>query len=284
MATLAIKGHRTRGKEVIEILEMIGGRKERNLGGAELCSWYYINENGVIDYKHYSLFYDTMVFTLEEFLEKYPYKVGDKVSSKYLKNYKIEEMKWTDITHRVVYKLQGMGWYSVDELKPYKEETMKENLEQITLDIPDGYEFFGINDDNKVVLTKKYIQYPKTYEECCKVLGICPNGDIVYAGNWTYGGEYLEKHLERIRNFQKILICCDAYWKIAGEQMGWSEPWKPDWKSLDEKYNIYNYRGVISHDCFTVIDRCVLVFPTAEMRDAFYENFKSLIEECKGLL
>jgi hypothetical protein len=28
----------------------------------------------------------------------------------------------------------------------------------------------------------------------------------------------------------------------------------------------------------------VLEFPTPEMRDAFYENFKDLIEQCKELL
>lgn len=28
----------------------------------------------------------------------------------------------------------------------------------------------------------------------------------------------------------------------------------------------------------------LLDFPTAEMRDAFYENFKDLIEQCKELL
>jgi hypothetical protein len=28
----------------------------------------------------------------------------------------------------------------------------------------------------------------------------------------------------------------------------------------------------------------ILAFPTEEMRDAFYENFKYLIEECKELL
>jgi len=28
----------------------------------------------------------------------------------------------------------------------------------------------------------------------------------------------------------------------------------------------------------------ILVFPTVEMRDAFYENFNELIEKCKKLL
>lgn len=34
----------------------------------------------------------------------------------------------------------------------------------------------------------------------------------------------------------------------------------------------------------TSIDRCILSFPTEEMRNIFYENFKDLIEECKEFL
>ena len=36
--------------------------------------------------------------------------------------------------------------------------------------------------------------------------------------------------------------------------------------------------------CDTIINSALFVFPTAEMRDAFYENFKELIEQCKELL
>jgi hypothetical protein len=85
-------------------------------------------------------------------------------------------------------------------------------------------------------------------------------------------------------NFIALKRCRDAYWKIAGEEMELGKPWEPDWNSLDKKYNIYNYRGVISHDYFTVIDRCILSFPTEEMRDTFFENFKYLIESCKEFL
>ena len=47
MANLAIKGHATRGKEVIETLEMLGGRE---VGYNGLCSqyYYYIDEYGNI--------------------------------------------------------------------------------------------------------------------------------------------------------------------------------------------------------------------------------------------
>lgn len=40
MSTLAIKGHETRGKEVIELLEMLGGDNFRNLKGAEKEDYY----------------------------------------------------------------------------------------------------------------------------------------------------------------------------------------------------------------------------------------------------
>ena len=156
--------------------------------------------------------------------------------------------------------------------EPYKEETMENKLGQITLDIPDGYEFFGINDDNKVVLTKIQPQYPKTYEECAKLLD-------------CFGAAYIDGYKnELLEKLQELLICRDAYWKIAGEQMGLGKPWKPDWENKeDTKYcitKINNQVKLLTTDVFNYI----LSFPTEEMRDAFYGNFKELIEECKEFL
>ena len=211
-------------------------------------------------------------FTLEEFLEKFPYKVGDKVT---LDKYPcvIIGMNWD--CDDIIYYVKGMdfskGVYSTDkDLQPYKEETMEEKLEQITFDIPDGYEFFGINDDNQVVLAKKQPQYPKTYEECCGALKI-PNDeryiDIDVPLNYN----------KLLTIFTKLLICRDAYWKIAGD-------WKPDWTKADErKYCIVNTEGNITKWVQKTTNK-ILAFPTEEMRDIFYENFKELIEQCKELL
>ena len=67
--------------------------------------------------------------------------------------------------------------------------------------------------------------------------------------------------------------------------MGLGKPWKPDWSDKNElKYcieNIYN-KGI--HYDVLVHTQKILAFPTYEMRDAFYENFKELIEQCKELL
>lgn len=146
-------------------------------------------------------------------------------------------------------------------------------MEKIILDIPNGYEFFGINDDNKVVLTKKQPQYPKYYFECSEVLGL----GIME----NYGSGYKR---ELIINLQKLLICRDAYWKIAGEEMGLGEPWEPDWCSeLDLNYTII-YNGMYTNKIDGTGRYALLAFPTKEMRDAFYGNFKELINECKELL
>lgn len=177
---LAIEGHEQRGSEVIARLKMLGGMNTFNLNGSETNCYYYINDNNKIyhclgiDPRNY------IYYTLEEFLEKFPYKVGDKVIYNYdKKTYFIRKMYWekdnilyqlSDETYTDNSSMPDVLIFNVDiaKLQPYKEETMERTIK---IDIPKGYEFFGIDDDNKVVLTKKQFQYPKTYEECAKELG-----------------------------------------------------------------------------------------------------------------
>ena len=276
MARLAIQGHVTRGSEVIALLEMLGGKNIFNLTGTKEI--WYILSNGTI--KHSAYLSDEKRFTLEEFLEKFPYKVGDKVT---LDKFPctIKGMSWD--CDDVIYYVQGVdfskGIYSKDkDLQPYKEETMEEKLGQIIFDMPDGYEFFGINDDNKIVLTKKQPKYPKTYKDCCEVLAL-KTMDNDAQGYKAY----------LIIRFQELLIARDAYWKIAGEQMGLDKPWEPDYneESYEQgspiKYVIY-YTGTYITKGVKCTPSHILAFPIEEMRDAFYENFKELIEICKELL
>ena len=66
--------------------------------------------------------------------------------------------------------------------------------------------------------------------------------------------------------------------------MGLGKPWEPDWSDYENiKYIIGGYDGEIGKDQNHHIHK-ILAFPTEEMRDAFYENFKELIEICKELL
>ena len=60
--------------------------------------------------------------------------------------------------------------------------------------------------------------------------------------------------------------------------------WRPDWKKADErKYCIVNTEGNITNWVQKTTNK-ILAFPTEELCDAFYENFKELIKECKEFL
>ena len=277
MAQLAIQGHVTRGSEVIALLEMLGGKNIYNLTGTKEI--WYILSNGTI--KHSAYLSDEKGFTLEEFLEKFPYKVGDKVT---LDKFPctIKGMSWD--CDDVIYYVQGVdfskGIYSKDkDLQPYKEETM----ETITIDdfkantkewLIDRLHGMIISEAIKTIVNihdeLHKPQYPKTYEECCDVIGLHQLELPIALG---YKAEIIE-------TLQQLLICRDAYWMIYGEENGLGKPWEPTMETvycISRNNNVMkcSYRGGKSN---------ILEFPTAEMRDAFYENFKELIESCKELL
>ena len=161
--------------------------------------------------------------------------------------------------------------------------------EGLAYTLPEGYQFVDENGNvinaTKIVLEKKKKEYPKTYEECCEILQynkyltVYPPFD---ADIPNYDALHLFDLLEALR---KLIICRDAYWKIAGEDMGLGKPWEPDW--LDDDV----VKHIISHDGKTYGTRgglnyinYILAFPTEKMRDAFYENFKEEIEFVKELL
>lgn len=137
MATLAIKGHETRGKEIIEILEMLGGRNCLDLEGDDDSAIYCIGSDGWIGCHYIKVedVSDCKVFTLEEFLEKYPYLVGDMVQHKGATSlgsiYVIVKMGW--IENQVEYTItiqHGCSKHKVhaEELQPYKEEEVEYKL------------------------------------------------------------------------------------------------------------------------------------------------------------
>ena len=156
-----------------------------------------------------------------------------------------------------------------------------------SFELPEGYIFKDENGNvinaQKIVLEKKKKEYPKTYEECCKVMEIPIHGGIALVGNWCMEDGYIEQHLETLRALSKLLICRDAYWKIAGDEMGLGKPWEPNWTDDNAKYSIYTIKGALTK-AISCYDGAILTFPTEEMRDTFYENFDPDIEICKEFL
>lgn len=330
MKQLAIKGHPTRGKEVIEILEMLGGKNKYSHKGVDEHYIYYINDIGnICRILEEHLSSDDILFTLEEFLKKYPYKVGDKVliDKTYFRT--VTKMQWyADTIHYTLKNNNGIeiidGW-EIWQLEPYTEEqnisdrefkdacekAVKEclfgnNEEQEEINMENDLYIsnpYNILKNNSITLTnpcvskiifdncendeveldfgdkfqleykdKKYYAarkkptYPKTYEECCNILNINKNDSV------THG--YKNRLLDC---FQKLIICRDAYCKIARD-------WKPNWEEIEaDNYSIWVDSNEVVKGTI-IITNTILAFPTEEMRDIFYENFKDLIEECKELL
>ena len=313
MAGLAIKGHATRGKEVINLLEMLGANR---LGYKDtFVGFYYYIECGAIcssdEYPTYAT-----IFTLEEFEEKYPYKVGDKVLSYNKWVGVIESMEWYrgEVLYHVRERNNCLSSETVEHLQYYidtkvtnKEVIMEKNQPPKTqaevdkylkehpiknamnvIDIETCLETDGLKLSENVVINSKGIgsiqfiqwyektKYPKTYEECCEVLNLGEDGNLYTKGHQA----------SLIQDFHKLFICRAAYWKIAGEQMGLGKPWEPDWGENDGgyRYCIRNQSNKIVLSNEWLGENYILSFPTAEMRDEFFENFKELIEECKELL
>lgn len=197
-------------------------------------------------------------------------------------------MKWTGTI--VEYSFDKGVTCLTKDLLPYKEQdnNMKENEDlkhcgtatikyiqekgsrDMELIIPYNQEI--VIENGRYILRDKKPKYPKTYIECAKILN-CFSASYIDG----YKNELLEK-------LQALLICRDAYWKIAGDEMGLGKSWEPDWNNDEEyKYGLFRLRSDIYKDT-SCINPTLLTFPTKEMRDAFYENFKELIEECKELL
>ena len=294
----AIKGHTTRGKEVIELLEMLGGINVHKHMGINVKTFYYINDtNGIDCDKTLCNNNRYTIFTLEEFLEKYPFKVKDSVRiPEYESEVKIDKMYWDGYEIQYEVYTDEVETYSAEELNQWNESNNKsktkmnntqESLlkknsitisslcyeDEVELNFDCEYEL--IERDGKHILIKKKPKYPKSYKECCDVLGIDTMGNDVKG----------YKHFLLIQ-FQELIIARDAYWKIAGEQMGLDKPWEPDYTNPDiDLYVIINIYNQIEKAKYGYgFQQCVFTFPTEEMRDAFYDNFKNSIEQCKELL
>lgn len=199
------------------------------------------------------------VFEIEEFKELFPYEVGVRVFAKTLNKYATIVGISDNSIGLLQYLIQPDGskkliHCSTDQLtdRLYYYPIEENDLDQIKIAIPSGYEFIGVDDDKQNIILEKIKSedFPKTLEDCCDVL------EISYHTNYCIG--YAEDLLD---SFQQLLICRDAYWKIEG----WNS------KVKGERFYINSLPPYL---------RDLLPMPTKESSDAFYENFKDLIESC----
>lgn len=136
--------------------------------------------------------------------------------------------------------------------------------------VPDNCEVW--DDQGNVIKTSKIIirevkkTYPNTINDCYNLL---EDDELVSPTS--------------MRKFQELINARNAYWKIAGTEMGLGRSWEPNWTLFEGYPAIYMYRYQITLSVARDEHHC-LVFPTEAIRDKFYKNFKKDIEECKEFL
>lgn len=143
------------------------------------------------------------------------------------------------------------------------------------IDIGDGMKKIIVNKDYELMINPEgdsfvipKLKFPKTVEECYEIL------------NKETGLEYSSGKCEGYRGdelteFQKLLVCRDVYWKLLGD-------WQPSKHEIVYKISRLDGRIIMDDDRFG--EEVILEFPTREIRDMFWDNFKSLIEYCKKLI
>ena len=133
-------------------------------------------------------------------------------------------------------------------------------------------------EDGIVIAVSKTIKLPKTFEECCNILGISQYLDLNYVISDGDIKPIYTTQLELLRSFRKLMICRDAYRQIAG----W-KPWENTYNGVRKMFGIMQSGSTVRFERCSYAG-CMLMFPTEDMCKEFYENFKDLIFKCHDII
>jgi hypothetical protein len=263
---IAIQGHPTRGEEIIQILESLGGKKFLVLLASDECLVFFIDDKGYIScfHRRSSVVKECYkIYTLEEFEKEFPFKIGDKVTITSNTIYKVVALEY--YMNELCYKLDNGLHYSSKKLKPYKE--MKEER-NITLTLDKAKEWYNKGGELREIALQAFTKeelnpLPKTWEEYCKMYPVIP-----------------EKHI--------FLSCCSqryiALWKLEQLRDCYRQGWKPDWKNCyTEKYCIVLNSDKLVVSLYGIASR-FLAFQSKEVAEDFLKNFDYLIKEAEDLI
>lgn len=175
---------------------------------------------------------------------------------------KIKELHKTKSGITYVELEEKTNWYLEDHLELYSEETVgKENF--ICYEIPNNYEFSGIENGRAIFIKKKSSLIP-SIDECF---------DIVFDKNEDQILEFCQKDLIRpygpgLIDLYRLLVCRNAIWKVFYN----------NWKGPKAGDDTSSFGKIVISPSF------IVYFPDEVFVEAFKERFKSIIEAVRTLL
>ena len=299
MAKLAIKGDLKKGKEIINLFRNFGATNPSKLTGCYNDCNYYIDDSNYIALDVIKEEKDFIIFTIDDFYNTYPFKIGDKVIYQNTPT-TILSITWDDKENVVKYILEkfktntyvkDLSYISYDEninnkVNDESINIIKEafidmndhcynNIDKIKLTLSNNFEISHHDTDfGQIIFIRKKIDYPKNYIDCCKVLNI-PSNCSLKLKHLFNECEYLNKQIKELEDFRKLLICYHAYCKI--------DNWEPNYNKNEEKYALCICKNTIT-DVVTTFTSNILTFKTPESLNEFINNFNDLINKCKMYL
>ena len=288
---IAIKGHELRGKEVIQILESLGGKNVEKLTGTYETFYYIDDRNEISDnYKEkFPLAYK--FYTLEGFEEEFPFKIGDEVMFPVKTGWasgKITGLTYVgdQLKYEVDNRIAGYCYIEprILQLYPMKEER------NITLTLDKAKEWYKKGGELKEVALQAYseeeltkVELPKTWEEFCDNYMIDDSEAYFDTCGKVYIADKTCRHSLYDRNVCPSLTSAEAHLAmIQLEQLRdcWRRGWVP---TPGESYYVIKL-GFKGLDVYRFCTVEFLSFPTRKMAEEFLKCFRGLIEKAGDLI
>lgn len=279
---IAIQGHLKRGKEVIQILESLGGINRMNHKGRYDTYFYYISgDDNTIAWtcvrpQHLG------VFTLEEFEKEFPYKIGETVITTL--NHVGTIIGIVNSKYKVLFK-EDSALVAPRRLKLYTE--MKEGR-NITLTLDKAQEWYKKGGELKEIALQAFTEMelnslPRSWKDYCKNYPIKPE-EIFIDGYSKFivnnVGDRNPVHDKNICPSRKSAEAHLALIQLEQLRDCWRQGWKPT--THEAVYAIkFSVHGL---GVYNFVSREFLSFPTKEMAEEFLKCFRDLIELAGDLI
>lgn len=318
MKKIAIKGHPTRGKDIIKILEALGGVNEMNLNGSQPTVYYYLKDRKYIRCKPYSVIvneYDC--YTLEEYEQKFS-NIMEKIA---IKGNSYQSQKIIQILESLgglnVRKYNGndpgLYYYINDKhhidcstdlglpkeyiiytLQEYKQNHTMETKRNIQIDLTTAKEWYKQGGDLRKVALQAFTEnelqsLPKSWKEYCEInpyltkdkeFFLAPDGTITNIPHHCYRREDFVLAMSSKKRAEQFVVLS----KLLQIRDYYNQGWTPNWVDSDEeKYAISTNRNEL-YTFTTWFTNYLFVFKTKELRDEFFTNFKMQLEKIKEFL
>ncbi len=271
---IAIRGHESRGKEVIQIFKDLGTEGLVDHTGSHI-DWVYLRDDSLRPNQlivgtdvAFLKGYNYKVYTLEEFEKEFPFKIGDEVIFPVKIGWasgKITNLTYIEDKLKYEVYVRTSGYHYVESHKlslyPMKEER------NITLTLDKAKEWYKKGGELKEIALQAFTEkelnpLPRSWKEYCR----------------KYEYTCLSTR------YTNISLKYDTLLKLEQLRDCWWNGWEPNWNDgTQTKYCIIHYREEFK---ITVLceTRYFLSFPTRKMAEEFLKCFRDLIEKAGDLI